>query len=161
MIQASMQGARLAYVVVPLEGMLKREKIEFVEKPAGKNKDGSARYTFTMKKVLKEEPAGFLVYFPRGHVIRVRSKEKLVQYGLDKPSKLVNLQGLADPNSPLGQLLMHQDESGRREAWSSLEQKVIQLATAKTGPIVLPEQVQGAYTPPTTEGEEAKGRRRA
>lgn len=136
MMQMSGQGARLAYVVVDLAqtvGTVKREVVSWTKK------DGLKR-----KKV--EEPAGFLVYFPRGHVIRLKDKEALRHYGLDGQPPIVNLQGLNDPNSPIGRLLLSQDEGTRRGAMESMEKMVIRLATAKTGPVLMPEQLESEET---------------
>ena len=125
-------GARLAYVVVDLSetiGTVFREVCEY--------KKGVGVVT---KKV--EEPAGFLVYFPRGHVIRLKNKEELRRYGLDGRPPIINLEGLSDPRSAIGQMLFGQDDAARRGAMESLEKQVIKLATAMTGPIVMPEQLE-------------------
>ena len=132
MIVSGMNGARLAYVVVDLSetvGSVKREVVTWTRK------DG-------LKKKMVEEPAGYLVYFPRGHVIRLRDKEALRQYGLDGRPPIVNLQGLNDPNSPIGRMLLGQEENARRGAMETLEKQVIRLATAKTGPVLMPEQIE-------------------
>jgi hypothetical protein len=127
-----MTGARLAYVVVDLS-----ETVGTVKRPVTTwtKKDG-------LKTKMVEEPAGYLVYFPRGHVIRLKDKESLRQYGLDRQPPIVNLQGLNDPNSPIGRLLMSQDEGARRGAMETMEKQVIRLATAKTGPVLMPEQLE-------------------
>ncbi len=132
MIQAGMTGARLAYVVVDLSqtvGTVKRPHTTWTKK------DG-------LKTKMVVEPAGYLVYFPRGHVIRLRDKEQLRQYGLDGQPPIVNLQGLNDPNSPIGRLLMSQDADARKGAMETMEKQVIRLATAKTGPVLMPEQLE-------------------
>jgi len=132
MITPGMNGARLAYVVVDLSetvGTVKREVTMWTKR------DG-------LKKKTVEQPAGFLVYFPRGHVIRLPDKESLRHYGLDGRPPIVNLQGLNDPNSPIGRMLFGQEEDARRGAMDSLEKQVIRLATAKTGPVLLPEQLE-------------------
>ena len=132
MMVSGMNGARLAYVVVDLSetvGSVKREVVTWTRK------DG-------LKKKMVEEPAGYLVYFPRGHVIRLRDKEALRQYGLDGRPPIVNLQGLNDPNSPIGRMLLGQEENARRGAMETLEKQVIRLATAKTGPVLMPEQIE-------------------
>jgi hypothetical protein len=127
-----MTGARLAYVVVDLS-----ETVGTVKRPVTTwtKKDG-------LKTKMVEEPAGYLVYFPRGHVIRLKDKEALRLYGLDRQPPIVNLQGLNDPNSPIGRLLMSQDEGTRRGAMETMEKQVIRLATAKTGPVLMPEQLE-------------------
>lgn len=137
MIPVGTQGARLAYVVVDLSesvGTVKREVITWTKK------DG-------LKRKMQEEPAGYLVYFPRGHVIRFRDKEELRHYGLEEgKAPIVNLQGLNDPNSPIGRMLLSQDEGVRRGAMESMEKQVIRLATAKTGPVLMPEQLEPEET---------------
>jgi hypothetical protein len=125
-------GARLAYVVVDLSetiGTVKRE-VTMWTKDKG------------LHTKLVEEPAGYLVYFPRGHCIRLKDKESLRRYGLDQKPPIINLEGLNDPKSAIGQMLFGQNEDARRGAMESLEKQVIRLATAKTGPIVMPEQLE-------------------
>jgi hypothetical protein len=124
MAQAYMNGARLAYVVVPLEGEVTR-KINTWTKKAGLG----SKYV--------DQPAGFMVYFPRGHVLRIRDRQMLRQYRLDKPAKIINLEGLADPNSPLGKMMMSQDDNARRGAFEDMEKQVIKLAQATSGRIEL------------------------
>jgi hypothetical protein len=127
-----MNGARLAYVVVDLSqtlGTVKREVTTWTKR------DG-------LKRKMVEQPAGYLVYFPRGHVIRLPDKEALRHYGLDGRPPIINMQGLNDPNSPIGRMLLGQEEDARRGAMETLEKQVIRLATAKTGPVVMPEQLE-------------------
>lgn len=122
-------GARLAYVVVKLEGTLKREQSRY---EAGKG----------LQTVMIEEDAGYLVYFPRGHVIRLKTEDDLRHYNLrEGEAPIINMQGLSDPNSPLGRMLSAQDDTARKGAWRSMEDQVIRLATAKTGSIIMPEQM--------------------
>jgi len=119
-----MNGTRLAFVVVEQKGTVRR--------PVHKYKKGVG---MEIKSV--EEPAGYLVYFPRGHVIRIRTKKELRQYGLDREAPFINLTGLQDRNSPIGKLMMSQDEDTRRGAFKSLELQVMQIAQAKSGKIEL------------------------
>jgi len=139
-IQAAMTGARLAYVVKKLPGTVMRDKVVFDEVPAGRHKDGTKRVMNKMKREPREVPAGNLVYFPRGHVLRLSDAE-LAKYHLDKKPKMINIQGLNDPNSAIGMLLMQQDADSRAEAYTELEKQVIQIATAKSGPVQMPEQL--------------------
>jgi hypothetical protein len=136
MFEGVVSGSRLAYVVVPL-------------------KDEVTRYItrWTRDKGLFDEPAkepgGNLVYFPRGHVLRLSDKE-LKRYKLNKKPKLVvDMSQMYDPNSPIGKLFLAQSESERANSWKDLEKQVIQLATARTGPI------QVTKVQPPTEREEA------
>ena len=71
-----------------------------------------------------------------------KDKETLRHYGLDGQPPIVNLQGLNDPNSPIGRMLLSQDEGARRGAMETMEKQVIRLATAKTGPVLMPEQLE-------------------
>lgn len=112
-----LNGSRLAYVVVKQEGEVKREKHYW-------SKDG-------IKKKLVAEDAGFLVYFPRGHCIRIRSVAMLRHYRLHKEPKIIQLEGLNDPNSPLGKMFLSQDPHLRMASYRDLEQMVINLAEAK------------------------------
>lgn len=129
MSQAIMKGTRLEFVVVPLEGTVVRPQYKLT--PRGKGKDGKpATHDRSVQPV--EQPAGYMVYFPRGHVLRL-TKKQLKTYGLNRDARIINLQGLADPNSPLGKLYAAQDDTRRAEAYASLEKKVIDLATHKTG----------------------------
>lgn len=135
-------GTRLAYTVVKLEGTVERDVCEYVT-PSNATKKANgrkARAGIVFKKITV--PAGYLVYFPRGHVIRFRDEDHLAQYGLDKQPNVINMQGLHNPNSPIGKLMLAQDEQGRRGAYENMEQQVIRLATAKTGPVIMPEQVK-------------------
>ena len=117
MIAGVLKGSRLAYVVVKQDGEVKREVHYWT-------KDG-------IKKKLLPEDAGYLVYFPRGHAIRVRSLAQLKHYRLHKEPKIIQMEGLNDPNSPLGKMFMSQDPQLRMASYRQLEQMVIDLAQAK------------------------------
>lgn len=123
-MQAFMNGSRLAYVVVPQDGEVVR-KIN----------------TWTKKKGLGEtfvaQPAGYMIYFPRGHVIRLKNKAELRRYRLDQAPRVINIEGLSDPNSPFGKLMMAQDDTARQRGWESLEQAVIRLSQVKSGKVEL------------------------
>jgi hypothetical protein len=112
-----LNGSRLAYVVVKQEGSVKREKHYWT-------KDG-------IKKKLIEEDAGYLVYFPRGHAIRIKNLAMLRHYQLHKEPKIIQLEGLNDPNSPLGKMFLSQDPHLRMASYRELEQMVINLAEAR------------------------------
>lgn len=128
MFAQNMPGARLSHVVVALKGTLKRAVTVWTKKEG------------LVQKVI-DVPAGFLVYFPRGHVLRV-DEEHLKHYGLDKKPRISNLSGLHDPESPLGKIMMAQDDAARAGAYQDLEQMVMQMAIAKSGPVIMPEQVK-------------------
>jgi hypothetical protein len=116
-INGILNGSRLAYVVVKQEGSVKREKHYWT-------KDG-------IRKKLVDEDAGYLVYFPRGHAIRVKSLAMLRHYQLHKEPKIIELNGLNDPNSPLGKMFLSQDPHLRMASYRELEQMVINLAEAR------------------------------
>lgn len=121
-MQAHMNGSRLAYVVVPIEGNVTRKINTW-------NKKGGIQEKFV------DQPGGYMVYFPRGHVLRLRDKAELRRYKLDRPPRIINLEGLADPNSAIGRVMFAQDESSRAGAMADLEKQVMQLAQAKSGRI--------------------------
>jgi hypothetical protein len=137
-ITANIVGARLAYVVRELQGMVKREKCRIV---LAKKGSGKMRDQYEWKKELVEEPAGYMVYFPRGHVVRIPTRQLLEHYNLHMKPRIINLEGLTDPNSPLGRVMMAQDNDARAGAMIDMETMVIQMACAKTGPQLMPEQV--------------------
>jgi hypothetical protein len=138
MITANMIGARLAYVVRELQGTVKREKCRLVLSRKGNAKQ---RDQYEWKKEMVEEPAGYMVYFPRGHVVRIPNRQLLEHYQLHRKPRIINLEGLSDPNSPLGRVMMAQDADARAGAMIDMETMVIQMACAKTGPQLMPEQV--------------------
>jgi hypothetical protein len=117
MMAGVLRGSRLAYVVVKQEGEVKRE-VHFW------SKDG-------IKKKLVSEDAGYLVYFPRGHAIRIRSLAMLKHYRLHREPQIIQLDGLNDPNSPLGKMFMSQDPQLRMASYRELEQMVIDLAETR------------------------------
>ena len=118
----SMQGPRLAYVVVPIKDKVKRVVTRFTKGQG-------------LHDELVEEDGGFLVYFPRGHALRLTAKD-LRRYRLDrKPKVFVDVAGIMDPESAIGKIFMSQNEASRINSWKDLEKQVIQLATARTGPI--------------------------
>jgi hypothetical protein len=104
--------------------------------------------TWTKKEGLVRKsvavPAGYIVYFPRGHVLRIRDERQLEHYGLHRKPKLIDMAGLANPESPLGKMMMAQDDATRAGAYVELEQAVMHMAIAKSGPIIMPEQVKQA-----------------
>ncbi len=125
-----MQGTRLAFVVRELDGEVTRRKIK-VKTIKAKNAKGTDRHE--LESVDAEEPAGFMVYFPRGHAIRCKDKKALARHNLDREPEMVNLGGLHDPNTPAGKLFMSQDEATRRGAFRDLEQQVIDMVHRRGG----------------------------
>ena len=116
MAQGIMQGSRLAYVVEKIEGEVERSKAIFV-------KDKGIKFR------MMKEPAGYMVYFPRGHCIRVKSLKMLKHYKLNKEPKIIELQGLQDPNSPLGKMFLSQDPEVRKASYQELQQMVKNLCS--------------------------------
>lgn len=142
MATAHMNGARLAFVVRKLSGTVKREK--YVMELIKKGQNGKSDQ-FSMKSKIVDEPAGYLVYFPRGHAIRLRTEAELSHYGLGGKPRIINIENvLADPNSPLNRMIQSQNEEERRDGMLDMERAVIAMATAKTGPAVMQEQMKEA-----------------
>lgn len=127
---AGLPGARLQYVVVDLEKFypegLKRMKTKW-SKATG------------LEQYEEVEPAGYLIYCPRGHAIRLKNDKQLKQYNLDRQPRIVNMQGLLDPNSDVGKLMFAQDQESRENSMNILRGHVIKLATYKSGPNIMPE----------------------
>ena len=113
--QGVLRGSRLAFVVVKQEGEVKREKCYWSQGEG-------------IKKKLVAEDAGYLVYFPRGHALRIRNMAMLRHYRLHKEPQIIQLDGLNDPNSPLGKMFLSQDPQLRMASYRELEQMVINLA---------------------------------
>ncbi len=134
MINGLMQGTRLAYVVRSLEGKVKRTR-HVVKTFKAKTAKGVDRHEMTTEQY--EEPAGFMVYFPRGHALRMKDERTLKHYGLDGEPPLVNLADMHDPNSPMGKLFRAQDEQARKSAFTDLEQQVVELVHHKAGKTLL------------------------
>jgi hypothetical protein len=129
MLQVAMSGTRLAYVVRQLEGTVERQITPF---------DSKKR---EIVPKMKKQDAGYIVYFPRGHVLRFKNMNELKKYKLHLRPRMINLQGLEDPNSAIGKLISAQDQGERDLAFEQLEAQVIAMATAKSGRVILPEQV--------------------
>jgi hypothetical protein len=145
MYTANMNGARLAYVVKKLEGTVKREKVRMhlVKKGSGRTRD-----QWEMRKELIEEDAGYMVFFPRGHAMRVPTMKQLEHYNLARDGQLlkptvINMSEWANPNSPIGRLMMAQDNEGRAGAMADMETLLIRMATHQSGPRLMPEQFIG------------------
>lgn len=136
MAVTAIAGARYAYVVMPLEGTVERPVVEWVPNKPGK--DGKVRGG-RMERRMKTQPAGFMVYFPRGHTRRFRDEAELRQYKLHKKPKIINMTGLMDPNSPIGKMFSGQEEE-RQNGADELDKMTCRLATAKSGSTLLPEQ---------------------
>jgi len=95
--------------------------------------------------MLVEEDAGYMVYFPRGHAVRIPTMEGLEHYNLAQNGKLlrpnvINMSEWANPNSPIGRLMMAQDNEGRAGAMADMETLLIRMSTHQSGPRLMPEQ---------------------
>ena len=86
------------YEVEKLEGTRQREIIEISKK------DGS----FVKKMV--QEPAGYMVYFPNGSSVRIRTEEELEKQGFDKPASLVDMDSGETSRTPEGSLKAHSEQ---------------------------------------------------
>lgn len=75
------EGQRLPYVVVPLEGVVKTIFRKFNRK------------TGKIESIEGEEPAGWLVFYPRGHYLRIRTAEELIRYGLNRKPAPISQDG--------------------------------------------------------------------
>ena len=84
------RNVRPEFEVHPLEGVVKRESLKYVRT---KDED-TGKVHFELKKALVEEPAGFMVYFARGHSIRVKTVEELGRLGLQRQPGLVDIKTL-------------------------------------------------------------------
>lgn len=120
--------ARMAFVVIPLEGKVKRTKITFVDKTP----KGAKVPHHEMKREAREVDAGFMVYFPNGHALRLSAK-RLTSLGLDKAAPIANMDGLHSPETPIGRLMLAQTNQARETAFRDLQQETIALALAKVG----------------------------
>jgi hypothetical protein len=56
---------------------------------------------------------------------------QLRHYRLHKEPQIIQLEGLNDPNSPLGKMFLSQDPQLRSASYRELEQMVINLASAR------------------------------
>ncbi|MCI0557532.1 MAG: hypothetical protein MN733_03475 [Nitrososphaera sp.] len=122
----TVQGARLAYVVKKLEGTVKRTHFKF------------DRRTRKLVPNEVEEDAGWLVFFPQGHYLRVRTKQDLIRYKLNYKPQIISMTGLTDPNTPVGRLMMAQDEGEREKAWGDMEADIAAMVRRRSGPMSIP-----------------------
>lgn len=77
-----------AYEVRKLKGMAKREYVRFVEE---KDKEGKV-VSKRIERYTKEVDAGYMVYFPKGHSIRVWTDKDLKALGFAAPAPIVDMQ---------------------------------------------------------------------
>jgi hypothetical protein len=78
-----------AFEVEELPGKVERTVYYYEEKDTGrKDKNGNPVVTHHLRTKKTQEPAGYMVYFARGHSIRVRSDEELRRLNLDRSPHL-------------------------------------------------------------------------
>jgi len=126
-------GARFSHVVVKIDAKVTRTAYKFE-----KDKKGMQH----LVPYEKEQDGGFMVYFPRGHAIRIPNEEMLKHYGLHREPRIINMSGLHDPNSPVGKMLLAQDQETRDAGYEDLKKMVVRLATARSGNVLMPEQLE-------------------
>lgn len=114
-------GSRLAFVTRKVNGKIKRTLRTW---------DAKAKEIKTKEVVVD---AGYFVYFPAGHYIHVPDEATLVKAGFNRPPKIVDLSGIHDPNSAIGQVLFAQDSQEREDAYAAMEQNVIDMVHARVG----------------------------
>lgn len=81
-----MRDIKPRYEVEALEGTV--DHVIYEMEPH-KNAKGKISHRLTQKTI--KEPAGFMVYFPRGHSMRVRTEKDLRALGFDKPPLLQDM----------------------------------------------------------------------
>lgn len=134
-----MPSARMAYVVRRIPTKVTRRKCHWVPNKSGKGGE------LVFKDV--EVEGGFMVYFPKGHAIRLTAKQ-LTHYGLtERRGNFVSMSGL----TPQDEMMMVEDRSLMQTHMENIENMTIRLATKRTGPLLMPEQMTGAVKPPGTE----------
>lgn len=132
-----MNGERLAYVVVPIAGEVKRTVYTMEPKykrgkKAGRNEE-IIGYEMTPKEVVL--PGGYLVFHPMGHTIRVRNDEELRRLGYDEPPEVIDMDPMVTAQSLLGKVLHAQSDDQRTGAFDNLADQVIAMARRVSGPI--------------------------
>jgi hypothetical protein len=74
-----------AFEVEELSGKVTRTKYKYEERDTGRtDAKGNPIKSHVMKEFTEEEPAGYMVYFARGHSIRVPNDLELKRLGLDR-----------------------------------------------------------------------------
>lgn len=120
----SMGNTRLEYVVVPLEGKVTRVQHKMVQT---KKPTLHSRAQHKMERVEVEQEAGYLVYYPQGHVLRFKDMNALRKHGLDVPPRIINAENI------LGDLMAATSDEKREFAMLSLQEQLVKLATRRTG----------------------------
>lgn len=110
-----LQGPRLPYVVRKLNGTVPVERTKF------------NRRTGKIEKYEEREDAGFLVFFPKGHYLRVRNKSDLVFYKLNLKPKPIAADGM----------ILHPTQSVE-DSYENLEADVVAAVKSAVGQITVP-----------------------
>ena len=131
-----MRGARLAYAVVKLRGTVKRFVYDYDVKKGG----------LVSKEV--EQPAGYLVYFPMGHAVRVKDEVELAQIRFNgEPlapdgEVFANMDGINSPNSKIGKLMRTQDKDNHTKLQQNFVDDVVKLVRARSGEITVTKEAE-------------------
>ena len=123
------EKGRLAYVTRKINGKRKHTVYKYDSKKGG-----------NVKKEI-EVDAGWIVYMPMGHAIAM-SETELIRLGFDKEPPVCDFGDMHDPQSPVGRLFRAQSDQAREEAFTDMEEQVIQLVERRSGPIVQNEGVK-------------------
>lgn len=125
-------GGRFKYIVIPIKGKVKRVQYGFETKEVGKDERGNPRFQHTMVKNIVEQPGGYMVYCPMGHVVRLTERQ-LRRYKLNRPPGLADMRGRYG-DTPAGKTFGEQAEAINRDGMvKNLELMTVHLATRKTG----------------------------
>lgn len=109
-----------AFEVEELSGKVKRTKYKYEERDTGRqDAKGNPIKSHVMREYTEEVPAGYMVYFARGHSIRVTSDLELRRLGLDRSPYL---------SDPTGEM---QDEDIAQQYGSQMSLKEQAAATVR------------------------------
>lgn len=80
-----MPALKPAFQVEKLKGKVEHKRFSYEPRDTGrKDRNGNPIMTHIQKVETVKEDAGYMVYFPRGHSIRVRDDAELKRLGLDR-----------------------------------------------------------------------------
>lgn len=110
-----LQGPRLPYVVRKLNGTVPVTKRKY-NKRTGK-----------VESFEEKEDAGYIVFYPRGHYLRIRNLDALKFYGLDKKPRPIAADGMQlHPTMRI------------EDAYENLEADVVEAVRSAVGQITIP-----------------------
>jgi len=113
--KGKLEGPRLPYVVRKLEGTVKVTKYSYDRK---------------LGRIVPHEDAedaGYLVMFPAGHYLRIRTADDLARYRLNKKPRPMAADGMA----------LHPTQSPS-QSYQNMEADVANYVKAVSGPITIP-----------------------